>query len=501
MQLDNLKINIDDQNIANLIINSKNTLINKQFIKDFKKAIDYIINDKNIVGIIITSDNYNYNYDLNFLYSLNTSSLIFENITKLSGALRKLENIGKPIVSIISGSVQLGGLEIILHSHYKIADVNKSTKFIFKNLKYSTIPAIGASQRLPRQIGIENSLRLFLSNETLNSEQALELKLVNVLAKKNTLLDKAKKYILQNLTSNQPWDNKKYINKQPNPFSQENLGYFISKIAILHAKNADHYPSVKILISAIYEGLNTDINSGLKIEARHFTWLLQNSETKSMINTLILNKPKEELDNSEISIFKKSFLENYAAEGARLLINGASAVMIENAGKRLGFKLGPLATADNLEIQCIIAQLDSTDASVASLIRSMQKINRNGLSSNKGFYDYKEGKIKNIWNELNDMIPPAKIQPSIKEIEDRLLYSTINNIFYNYIKYSELKNHEMYDYMAINNIGFPEWTGGPFRWVKQNGVESFKKNNDKYAKTLGSRFVINNKIINIIESI
>jgi 3-hydroxyacyl-CoA dehydrogenase/enoyl-CoA hydratase/3-hydroxybutyryl-CoA epimerase len=220
-----------------------------------------------------------------------------------------------------------------------------------------------------------------------------------------------------------------------------------------------------------------------------------------MINTLILNKPKEELDNSEISIFKKSFIENYAAEGARLLINGASAVMIENAGKRLGFKLGPLATADNREIQCIIAQLDSTDASVAALIRSMQKINRNGLSSNKGFYDYKDGKIKNIWNELNDMIPPAKIQPSIKEIEDRLLYSTINNIFYNYIKYSELKNHEMYDYMAINNIGFPEWTGGPFRWVKQNGVESFIKNNDEYAKTLGSRFVINNKIINVIENL
>lgn len=501
MKLDNLKIDIDDQKIANLIINSKNMLIDKQFIDDFKKAIDEIIKDKNIIGIIITSNNYNLNYDLDFLYSLNESSLIFENITKLSGALRKLESLGKPIVSIISGSVHLGGLEIILHSHHKISDVDENTKFIFKNLKYSTIPAIGATQRLPRQIGIENSLKLFLNNKTLSSEQALNLKLVNEITSKDKLLDKAKKYILENLDSRQPWDNKKYINKQPTPFSQENLGYFISKIAMLHAKNADHYPSVKIIISAIFEGLNTDMNSGLKIEARHFTWLLKNNETKSMISTLILNKHKEEVNNSEIAIFKKSFSENYAAEGVRLLINGASAAMIENAGKRLGFKLGPLETADYLEIQCVIAQLDSTDASVASLIRSMQKINRHGLSSNKGFYDYKEGKIKNIWNELTDIIPPAINQPHIKEIEDRLLYSSINNIFYNYFKYSKLKKPQMYDYIAIKNIGLPEWTGGPFRWVKQNGLESFIKNNEKYAKTLGARFILNKKIMDIIENI
>ena len=53
-------------------------------------------------------------------------------------------------------------------------------------------------------------------------------------------------------------------------------------------------------------------------------------------------------------------MENYAAEGVRLLINGVTAAMIENAGKRLGFELGPLAMADKIEIQSILPQLDST---------------------------------------------------------------------------------------------------------------------------------------------
>jgi len=502
MNLNSLKINIDDNKIINLIIKPTNLNINNEVIKDFQKAIDYIANHKSSIGIIISNENnsYSFNYDLNYLYSLNKPALIFENITKLSKAFRRLETLTKPIVSIISGSVSLGGLEIILHSHYKIADTDNKTKFIFRNIKYALIPAIGASQRLPRLIGIEHSLKLFLSDTIINTEEALNINLIDEICHKDKIEEKAKEYIFNNIISLQPWDDKNKITTQQTPFSNDNLGYFISKIAMLHSNTSDHYPSVKTLISAIYEGLNTDINSGLKIEARHFTWLLGNVETKSMINTLILNNSKNNIKESEIAILKKSFVENYAAEGVRLLINGVTAAMIENAGKRLGFELGPLATADNIEIQSILPQLDSIEAPVAALIRSMQKDNRNGLSSNKGFFDYEEGCRIHLWKGLPELIPPAENQQDIKEVENRLLYSAINNIFYNYIKYSESQSPQEYDYIAINNIGLPKWTGGPFTWVKQNNIDDYIKNNEIYAKTLGSRFVINKKIIDIIQN-
>jgi enoyl-CoA hydratase/carnithine racemase len=502
MNLSNIKLINDDQGIVNLVIKSKNTLINEEFINDFKKSINFISDSKKIKGIIISTDhnNYDYDYDLNFILSLKNSELIFNTITKLSKALRKLETLGKPIVSIVKGKIKLGGLEIILHSHYRIAQKNNGTKFYFKNTKYSIIPSIGGSQRLPRQIGINESINLYLSDKIISAEEALELNLVNEIVDESQLVHKAKEYIIKNPFSLQDWDNKKLLNTQPNPFSTKNLSYFISKIASLHADTQDHYPSVKILISSIYEGLNTDVNSGLKIEARNFTWLIQHIETESMLETLILNKPKEKLKDEIIDKFKKDFEENYAAEGVRLLLSGVSAALIENAGKRLDFNLGPLEFADKLEIQCVISQLDSTDASAASLIRSMQKINRNGLSNNKGFYDYKERK-KNIWPDLTDLIPASKKQPSVKEIESRLLYSAINNIFYNYNKYSNLKNPEAYDYMVIKNVGFPLWTGGAFRWVQKNGIKDFINKNAEYAKTLGSRFILNDNIINIIKSI
>ena len=50
---------------------------------------------------------------------------------------------------------------------------------------------------------------------------------------KEQLLNEAKKYIIKNPSSIQDWDNKKLMSSQPNPFSNENLNYFISKIAML----------------------------------------------------------------------------------------------------------------------------------------------------------------------------------------------------------------------------------------------------------------------------
>ena len=99
----------------------------------------------------------------------------------------------------------------------------------------------------------------------MSAEEALELNLVNEIVEESELFNKAKEFIIKNPSSYQDWDNKKLMRFQPNPFSNENLNYFISKIASLHANTFNHYPSVNVLISSIYVGLNTDVNSCIKI--------------------------------------------------------------------------------------------------------------------------------------------------------------------------------------------------------------------------------------------
>jgi len=501
MNLENIKLDIDKNNICTLIFDNKNNtnnIFNKSTINDLCKATDFIVENKNIKGIIILSakKSFHHGYDLKYLYNLKSSKEIFNSLILLTTNLRKIETLGKPIVSAISGEVQLGGLELILHSHYKIADNSENTKIILKNTKYNLCPNIGGSLRLPLTIGTSQSLQLLLKDTILSSEEALKINIINEITKKEDLINQCKQYILNNLSSYQPWDKKQNSSKSMNPFLGENLGFFISQIAALHGKNGDHYPSIKTLISCIFEGLNTDINTGLKIEARHFTWLITKSKTRSMVYTLNFYKPKNcNYMNEELTSYKKSFVENYAAEGVKLLMDGVSPPMIENAGKRLGFLTSPLETADKIELQSIISQLDSNDAPCAALIRSMQKNNRKGCSTNKGFYEYKEKNKLKIWKGLTDLIPSEKKQPDIMEVEERLLFSSINNCIFNYSKLTNNIDKNKFDYIVIKDFGLPEWTGGPFTWIKQYDIKKFIKNNEKFANKLGSRFMIDNKIL------
>lgn len=50
MNLNNIKINIDDDDIINFIIKPNNLNINNEVINDFQKAIDYIASEKSVAG-------------------------------------------------------------------------------------------------------------------------------------------------------------------------------------------------------------------------------------------------------------------------------------------------------------------------------------------------------------------------------------------------------------------------------------------------------------------
>ena len=450
MNLKNIKSSIDENGICNIIFdtnNNKYNVFNESSIEDLYQIIDNVINSPNIIGIIFSSakSDFHQGYDLEYLYSLKSPAEIFNKVYKLTRTLRKLESIGMPITCAISGKSNLGGLELISCCHYRVSDNAPNTQIITKNIKYDLPPSLGGSQRLPRIIGIPETLDLLLNDTTLNTQEALNKNIVDEVVSKNNLIKTCQKYILENKESKQIWESKQNIS----PFTNQNLGYFISKIAMLHAVNFDLYHSVRILISCIFEGLNTNVDSGLKIEARHFTWLLNNKETRSMLNTLKFNNLESQFDEKIINLHKKSFKENYATEGVQLLIDGISAPLIENAGKRLGFNISPLACADKIELQSIIPNLDSKDVAVAALIRSMQKLNRKGLTSEKGFYEYKDKKRLGLWKGLEDLIPSSKQQPDISYVEERLIFSTINNILYNYSKIENFKNQNLYDYLAI----------------------------------------------------
>lgn len=90
---------------------------------------------------------------------------------------RSIERCTKPVVACIHGVALGGGLELALACHYRVADASAHLGLPEVNL--GLVPGGGGTQRLPRLIGVGESVRLITSGKPASASQALALGLVD----------------------------------------------------------------------------------------------------------------------------------------------------------------------------------------------------------------------------------------------------------------------------------------------------------------------------------
>ena len=89
------------------------------------------------------------------------------------GAIR---NIRKPVVAALRGWALGGGFELALAADIRIA--GESTRIGFPEVTRGWVGGGGASQILPRMIGLGQAMRLLLTGETVEATEARQLRLV-----------------------------------------------------------------------------------------------------------------------------------------------------------------------------------------------------------------------------------------------------------------------------------------------------------------------------------
>ncbi len=93
---------------------------------------------------------------------------------------------GKPIVAAIHGAALGGGLEAALACHWRIATDDARTVLGFPEVQLGLLPAGGATQRLPRLVGLRAALPLLLTGKRIRAREALRVGLVDELATPST---------------------------------------------------------------------------------------------------------------------------------------------------------------------------------------------------------------------------------------------------------------------------------------------------------------------------
>ena len=102
----------------------------------------------------------------------------------------KIAALEMPTVAAIHGACLGGGFELALACDTRIASSDKATKIGLPETMLGIIPAWGGSTRLPRLIGVPQSLNLILAGKQLAPKHALKLGVVDKVVPKETLRER-----------------------------------------------------------------------------------------------------------------------------------------------------------------------------------------------------------------------------------------------------------------------------------------------------------------------
>jgi 3-hydroxyacyl-CoA dehydrogenase/enoyl-CoA hydratase/3-hydroxybutyryl-CoA epimerase len=187
----------------------------------------------------------------------------------------------------------------------------------------------------------------------------------------------------------------------------------------------------------------------------------------------------------------------YVYEGMALLNDGVHPALIERAGTNAGMPVGPLALMDEVSLELMHKVMRQTKADLGAaykappqdpvLIKMVEQLNRLGRKSGGGFYDYAADGSKRLWPELVRHFPRAIDQPSVDEVQKRLMY--IQSIEASRCLAENIVGARDADVGSILGWGFPAALGGVVSQVDTIGIARFVAECDRMAQLYGSRFL------------
>jgi enoyl-CoA hydratase len=103
--------------------------------------------------------------------------------------LRLIETLGKPVIAAINGFALGGGCELAMACTLRIA--SERARLGQPEVKLGLLPGYGGTQRLPRLVGKGAALKLLLTGDMVNAEEAFRMGLVDEVVPAEALMPRA----------------------------------------------------------------------------------------------------------------------------------------------------------------------------------------------------------------------------------------------------------------------------------------------------------------------
>lgn len=287
-----IKYQKDTDNVVTLTLDMRGraeNVINHEIGSYFLPVLQQLKQEKaqgTLRGVIITSAKKTFlsGGDFEYLYQASDAQEIFDFTEKLKAFLRDLERPGVPVVAAINGTAVGTGFEVALGCHHRVLVDTPRTYVGLPEVLIGLIPGGGGIVRLMWLLGIEKAFAILTSGRRYTPKEALELRIVDDLAKdRKEMLDKAKAWLLQTKEGRRPWDRPERT--IPGGTTKDlATARKIQQLAASLAGKSD-FPAPQAILNVLAEGSKVDFDTACRIESRVYTQLLRSSACKNMIKS------------------------------------------------------------------------------------------------------------------------------------------------------------------------------------------------------------------------
>jgi 3-hydroxyacyl-CoA dehydrogenase / enoyl-CoA hydratase / 3-hydroxybutyryl-CoA epimerase len=309
-------------------------VISEAALQGLEAALEQLLGDEAVRGIVIHSGRQEFvvGADISTLVKLRElpAGEAFAQTQRLSLLLRRMETQGKPVVAAITGDALGGGLEIALACHRRIVADLPRLKLGFPEVMLGLLPGAGGTQRMPRLIGVAESLKLISTGQSLNPAKALKLGLIDELAPPDEVLHRAKAW-LQGFSGKaaQAWDKPGYALPQMRYLDDAWMQTFGAGNSLLRQQTQGNYPAPQAIFACVYQGVQIAMDAALKFEGRQFVKLLHGPVSRAMTRTLWFGRHRaNKLDKRPAGIAPTAFTK-VGVLGAGLMGAGIAIVTAE----------------------------------------------------------------------------------------------------------------------------------------------------------------------------
>jgi 3-hydroxyacyl-CoA dehydrogenase / enoyl-CoA hydratase / 3-hydroxybutyryl-CoA epimerase len=304
----NLKFDVDVDGIALITWDMPGrsmNVIDASVTEELAQLVDKVANDAAIKGAVVTSgkDSFCGGADLTMLERMSATytdlvkregaeaanKMVFEESRKLSLIYRQLEKSGKPWVAAINGTAMGGGFELCLACHHRVASDNPKTRLGLPEVKVGLFPGAGGTQRIARMLPPADALQFLLKGDQLKTDRAKALKLIDAVVPAADLVKSAKDWIKAGGKAEAPWDVKGFKLPGGPVYSKAGMMVFPPANAIYRRETYDNYPAARAILQVVYEGLQLDMDTALRVESRWFAKILRSPEAAAMIRSLFVS--------------------------------------------------------------------------------------------------------------------------------------------------------------------------------------------------------------------